>query len=69
MAARNNMEVWRDKCLKGSLRVARPGELYRKIVDIVADSDMTFNGVDDSVSILCSLPPQTGIRSIHFDSD
>ena len=31
------MEVWRDKCLKGSLRVARPGELYRKIVDIVAD--------------------------------
>lgn len=31
------MEVWRDKCLKGSLRVARPGELYRKIVDIVTD--------------------------------
>lgn len=31
------MEVWRDKCLKGSLRVARPGELARKIIDIVAD--------------------------------
>lgn len=31
------MEVWHDKCLPGSLRVARPGELARKIVDIVAD--------------------------------
>lgn len=37
MAARNNMDVWKDKCLRGSLRVARPGELARKIVDIVAD--------------------------------
>ena len=31
------MEVWHDKCLPGSLRVARPGELARKILDIVAD--------------------------------
>ncbi|CAB1118110.1 unnamed protein product [Ectocarpus sp. CCAP 1310/34] len=31
------MEVWHDKCLPGSLRVARPGELTRKILDIVAD--------------------------------
>lgn len=31
------MEVWRDKCLKGSLRVARPAELERKIIDIVTD--------------------------------
>lgn len=31
------MEVWNDKCLRGSLRVARPGELARKILDIVAD--------------------------------
>lgn len=31
------MEVWRDKCLMGSLRVVRPGELERKIADIVAD--------------------------------
>lgn len=31
------MNVWRDKCLPGSLRVARPGELARKILDIVAD--------------------------------
>eukprot|EP00752_Nemacystus_decipiens_P008082 g7223.t1 len=37
VAARNNMEVWHDKCLPGSLRVARPGELARKILDIVAD--------------------------------
>lgn len=37
MAARNNMEVWHDKCLPGSLRVARPGELARKIADIVVD--------------------------------
>ncbi|CAM9813963.1 unnamed protein product [Scytosiphon promiscuus] len=37
VAARNNMEVWHDKCLPGSLRVARPGELARKIVDIVTD--------------------------------
>lgn len=37
VAARNNMDVWRDKCLKGSLRVARPGELSRKIVDLVSD--------------------------------
>ena len=37
IAARNNMEVYKDKCLKGSLRVARPGELARKIVDIVSD--------------------------------
>lgn len=33
------MEVWRDKCLRGSLRVARPGELARKIADIVADDE------------------------------
>lgn len=31
------MDVWRDKCLRGSLRVARNGELARKIADIVAD--------------------------------
>lgn len=31
------MEVWKDKCLWGSLRVARAGELARKVVDIVAD--------------------------------
>ncbi|CAM9640748.1 unnamed protein product [Ectocarpus fasciculatus] len=37
IAAKNNMEVWHDKCLPGSLRVARPGELTRKILDIVAD--------------------------------
>lgn len=37
VAARNNMEVWHDKCLPGSLRVARPGELARKIADIVVD--------------------------------
>lgn len=37
VAARNNMEVYKDKCLKGSLRVARPGELARKIIDIVTD--------------------------------
>lgn len=39
LAAKNNMEVWRDKCLKGSLRVARPGELARKVADIVADDE------------------------------
>lgn len=37
VATRNNMAVWRDTCLKGSLRVVRPGELERKIVDLVTD--------------------------------
>lgn len=41
VAARNNMAVWRDKCLHGSLRVARPGELARKISDIVTDDQDT----------------------------
>lgn len=33
------MEVWKDKCLKGSRRVARAGELARRIADIVADDE------------------------------
>lgn len=40
------MEVWHDKCLPGSLRVARPGELARKILDIVADDQVTTKDTD-----------------------
>ena len=61
---------WREDDVATTAAVAGTdfGE-FIEIVDIVADSDVEFNGVEDSVSILCSLPPQTGIRSIHFDSD
>lgn len=37
--------------------------------DVVADSDRLFLGTADFVSVVCALPPQTGVKGVAFDSD
>lgn len=47
-----------------------PLSLNLWINDVIKDSDLAFNGFDESAVVRCKLPPQSGIRGIAtwFDS-
>lgn len=37
--------------------------------DVVNSTDASINGLSEYVTVLCALPPQTGVNSLHYDYD
>jgi hypothetical protein len=48
---------------------ATTGEGVRIVLDSVITAANGANGLNDHVTVLCALPPQTGVNAVHFDYD